>query len=43
MLLASVPPFWLYGACALLAVGFASVAALGAATFRALSTARQNS
>jgi hypothetical protein len=43
MLLASVPPFFLYGAGALLAVGFASVAALGAATFRALSLTRQNS
>jgi hypothetical protein len=42
MLLASVPPFWLYGASALLAIGFASVAALGAATFRALSVTRQS-
>jgi hypothetical protein len=43
MLLASIPAYWLYGATALVAVSLASVAALGAATFRALSTARQSS
>jgi hypothetical protein len=42
-LLASVPSVLLYGGGALVALGYAAVAALGAATFRALSTGRQTS
>jgi hypothetical protein len=43
MLLASIPPVLLYGGAALIALSYACVAALGAATLRALVGSRQNS
>jgi hypothetical protein len=39
--LAGIPPLWLYGGAATLALCYAAVAAAGAATYRALSLSRQ--
>jgi hypothetical protein len=38
----TIPSFWLYGGAAAIALSYASVAALGATAYRALSTGRQN-
>ncbi len=42
MLIAAIPPLWLYGVIGTIAVCYATLAAIGAATYRALSFARQN-
>ena len=42
-LISAVPPLWLYGGVAAVAVGYATLAAIGAATYRAVSYARQTS
>lgn len=42
-LLAAIPPLWLYGSVAAVACGYATLAAIGAATYRAVSFARQTS
>ena len=41
MLIAAIPPLWLYGVVGTIAVCYAALAAIGAATYRALSFARQ--
>jgi len=40
MLIAAIPPLWFYGIIATVAVSYAALAAIGAATYRALSFAR---
>jgi hypothetical protein len=40
ILVAAIPPYWLYGALATVAACYAALAAIGAATYRALSYAR---
>lgn len=42
-LIAAVPPLWLYGTVACIAAFYAALAAIGAATYRAVSFARQTS
>jgi hypothetical protein len=42
-LVASVPRVWLYGGAAVIAVSYAAIGALGAATYRALSVERSPS
>lgn len=41
MLIAAIPPLWLYGVIATVAASYAALAAIGAVTYRALSFARQ--
>lgn len=43
MLIAATPPLWLYGAAGAIAVSYAALAAIGAATYRAVTFARQTS
>ncbi len=43
MLIAAVPPLWLYGAAGTVAICYAALAAIGAATYRAVTFARQTS
>ncbi len=40
-LISAIPPFWLYGIIATVAASYAALAAIGAATYRALAFARQ--
>jgi hypothetical protein len=40
-LIAAIPPLWLYGIIATIAVSYAALAAIGAATYRAVTFARQ--
>jgi hypothetical protein len=42
-LVSSIPPLWLYGGMALLAAGYATLAAFGAATYRVLTVERSSS
>ena len=42
-LIAAVPPLWLYGTAACIAAFYGALAAIGAATYRAVSFARQTS
>jgi len=43
LLIGAIPPIWLYGVIGTIAICYAALAAIGAATYRALSFARQTS
>jgi hypothetical protein len=43
MIIAAIPPLWLYGAIGTIAACYATLGAIGAVTYRALSPARQTS
>jgi len=43
LLLSAINPLWLYGAAALIAACYAALGAIGAAAYRTVSLARQNS
>jgi hypothetical protein len=40
---ALIPPLWLYGAVGAIVIGYASLAAIGAATYRIVNLGRRNS
>ena len=40
---ALVPPLWLYGAIGAIVIGYVSLAAIGAATYRVVTLGRRNS
>ena len=42
VLIGAIPPLWIYGAVGTVALCYATLAAIGAATYRTLSFARQN-
>ncbi len=42
VLLGAIPPLWIYGAVGTVALCYATLAAIGAATYRTLTFARQN-
>ena len=42
VLIGAIPPLWIYGAAGTVALCYATLAAIGAATYRTLTFARQN-